>query len=147
MAKVCKSLAVLALAGAGMLLVGAARSTPRQFNQALAIGWLVPTEGVCIRCTVLRLRHNCPGHLRVFSPATEHAQCDIGCDAIASTPDGSGTGCSTHTAGPGIRQAGLPDQNGCTGLNGAKGRGPESPRRRRERVFPGQLERSRCGVR
>lgn len=101
MARVCQSLAVLVLAGAGMLLVGAPPVNAATVQPTPGY-WLAGADGGVFA-------FNAPFY---GSGTTVPATCGFspqppstlnptfGCDAIASTPNGTATGCSMHTAGP-----------------------------------------------
>jgi hypothetical protein len=123
MARVCKLLVVLTLVGAGVLLVGAA-SVNAATVQPTPGYWLTGADGgvFAFNAPFYGSGTTVPTTCG-YSPQPPSALIStFGCDAIASTPNGSGYWLlNAYRWATAFGQAGQPTQSGCTSLNGAKG--------------------------
>jgi hypothetical protein len=123
MARVWKSLAVLVVAGAGLLLVGATPVNAATVQPSPGY-WLAGADGGVFAFGAPFYGSGATDPVTcAFSPQPQSTlNPSLGCDAIASTPSGSGYWLlNAYRWATPFGQAGQSGQSGCTSLNGAEG--------------------------
>ncbi len=123
MARVCKLLVTLTLVGAGVLLVGASPVNAATVRPTPGY-WLAGADGgvFAFNAPFYGSGTAVPATCGYAPQPPSTLISTLGCDAIASTPNGSGYWLlNAYRWATAFGQAGQPDQSGCTSLNGAKG--------------------------